>query len=150
MPCPSFVCSKLIFCVFQIFAPLLKMSGSSKRGGGAGYGGASSSQAKKPKNDDDEDTPNFEDHLAGLDEEDFMDCDFPVAEGEGPAQQTTYRKWARPSPPSLDPKVDSLTFQQVELDHYIGQARPDMAKQYKFIVKQSGYQATLNSSKEMR
>merc|ERR1719347_1135679 len=45
----------------------------------------------------------------------------PLIEGEGPEQQATYHKWARPEPPSLDPKVDSLVFQQVELDHYIGQ-----------------------------
>merc|ERR1719450_1924461 len=50
----------------------------------------------------------------------------PLIEGEGPEQQATYHKWARPEPRSLDPKVDSLVFQQVELDHYIGQARPDM------------------------
>ena len=30
-------------------------------------------QAKKAKNEDDEDTPTFEDHLAGLDDEDWGD-----------------------------------------------------------------------------
>ena len=36
--------------------------------------------AKKAKNEDDEDTPTFEDHLAGLDDEDWGD-DAPM-EGE--------------------------------------------------------------------
>ena len=96
------------------------------RGERGGYS-CNSSQPKKPRNDEDEeDTPNFEDHLAGLEDEDFMDCDFPASEAEGPEQQLTHQKWSRPNPPSLDPSRDKLVFQQVELDHYIGQARVDM------------------------
>lgn len=30
-------------------------------------------------------------------------------------------KWSRPSLPALDPKTDSVTFQQLDLDHYIGE-----------------------------
>jgi len=75
-------------------------------------------QAKKAKNEDDEDTPTFEDHLAGLDDEDWGD-DTPM-EGEGPAQQMTKASWQRPPPPALDQTKDRLVFQQVELDHYIG------------------------------
>ena len=103
------------------------MYGASKRGGGRGGYSGNSSQPKKPRNDEDEeDTPNFEDHLAGLEDEDFIDCDFPASEAEGPEQQLTHQKWSRPNPPSLDPSRDKLVFQQVELDHYIGQARVDM------------------------
>ena len=97
-----------------------------KRGGFSG--GPGPSQAKKPKNEDeDEDFPGtFEDHLACLDEDDMMDTDFSIPEGEGVAMESTYAKWTRPAPPSLDPAKDSLVFQQVELDHYIGKARKGM------------------------
>jgi len=74
--------------------------------------------AKKAKNEDDEDTPTFEDHLAGLDDEDWGD-DAPM-EGEGPAQEMTKASWQRPTLPTLDAAKDRLVFQQVELDHYIG------------------------------
>ena len=98
-----------------------------KRGGYSG--GPGPSQSKKPKNDDDDEFPaeTFEDHLANLDDDDMMDdWDGEVAEGEGPAMESTYAKWTRPAPPSLDPAKDSISFQQVELDHYIGKARQDM------------------------
>ena len=29
-------------------------------------------------------------------------------------------KWRRPSPPSLDPSKDSLIFQQLDIDNYVG------------------------------
>ena len=51
------------------------MYGANTRGS---YNGGGSSQAKKSKKDDEEDTPTFEDHLAGLDDDDFMDIDMPV------------------------------------------------------------------------
>jgi len=102
------------------------MYGGNKRGGYSG--GQGTSHAKKPKNDeDDEDFPGtFEDHLAGLDEDDMMDTDSPMTEGDGPVIESTYVKWTRPALPSLNPAKDSISFQQVELDHYIGQARKDM------------------------
>lgn len=103
-------------------ASVLNMYGN-KRGGYSGGGG---SQSKRPKNEDDDDYPEtFEDHLAGLEDED-MDTDFCVPEGEGPAIESTYARWTRPAPPALDPSKDNLCFQQVELDHYIGKAREDM------------------------
>ena len=103
------------------------MYGANKRvGGGSGSSGGNSSQTKRPKNDDEDEAPNFEDHLAGLNDDDFMDIEMPVVEGEGPEQQSSYHKWARPEPPTMEPKKDNLIFQQIELDHYIGQARPDM------------------------
>ena len=103
------------------------MYGANKRvGGGSGSSGGNSSQTKRPKNDEEDEAPNFEDHLAGLNDDDFMDIEMPVVEGEGPEQQSSYHKWARPEPPTMEPKKDNLIFQQIELDHYIGQARPDM------------------------
>ncbi|XP_007955835.1 DNA polymerase delta catalytic subunit [Orycteropus afer afer] len=33
-------------------------------------------------------------------------------------------RWLRPSPPHLDPQKEPLIFQQLEIDHYVGPARP--------------------------
>ncbi|XP_012588973.1 PREDICTED: DNA polymerase delta catalytic subunit [Condylura cristata] len=33
-------------------------------------------------------------------------------------------RWLRPSPPALDPLTEPLIFQQLEIDHYVGAARP--------------------------
>ncbi|KAM6223345.1 DNA polymerase delta catalytic subunit [Rhynchocyon petersi] len=33
-------------------------------------------------------------------------------------------RWLRPSPPPLDPQTEPLIFQQLEIDHYVGPARP--------------------------
>ncbi|CAG9585614.1 unnamed protein product [Danaus chrysippus] len=76
-------------------------------------------------NDDDDDVElpcSFEDQLAG------MECEFdsPQAFGEGPENQSTNMKWSRPQPPDLDPKVDKLVFQQLDIDHYNGQPLKDM------------------------
>ena len=34
--------------------------------------------------------------------------------------------WARPPPPPIDPTKDGITFQQVDIDHYIGSPIPGM------------------------
>ncbi|XP_046489003.1 DNA polymerase delta catalytic subunit isoform X2 [Neodiprion pinetum] len=39
----------------------------------------------------------------------------------GPDQENTCSKWNRPDPRPFNPQTDSLTFQQIEVDHYIGQ-----------------------------
>ncbi|XP_039734643.1 DNA polymerase delta catalytic subunit [Pteropus medius] len=33
-------------------------------------------------------------------------------------------RWLRPAPPPLDPQTEPLIFQQLEIDHYVGLARP--------------------------
>uniref|UniRef100_A0AC11E533 DNA polymerase delta 1, catalytic subunit n=1 Tax=Ovis aries TaxID=9940 RepID=A0AC11E533_SHEEP len=33
-------------------------------------------------------------------------------------------RWLRPAPPPLDPQTEPLIFQQLEIDHYVGPARP--------------------------
>ncbi|XP_070257733.1 DNA polymerase delta catalytic subunit [Myotis yumanensis] len=52
---------------------------------------------------------------------------------EGAADHETWRhfsptardaRWLRPSPPPLDPQTEPLIFQQLEIDHYVGPARP--------------------------
>lgn len=86
---------------------------------------------KKPKisgNDDEDDYQggSFEEDLAMMD--DMMDemADTPKFEGEGPETQVTSIKWSRPNPPSIDPSKDALIFQQLDLDHYVGNAIPGM------------------------
>jgi DNA polymerase delta subunit 1 len=41
--------------------------------------------------------------------------------GEGPENQNTCKKWARPVLPYFDPEIDTIEFQQIEIDHYISQ-----------------------------
>lgn len=61
--------------------------------------------------------------MAMMESED-MDCD--VAVGEGPESSQTSHKWARPNLPPLNPKVDAVVFQQIEIDNYIGQPMAGM------------------------
>lgn len=39
---------------------------------------------------------------------------------QGPEQENTSAKWSRAPPPPLNPQIDTLAFQQIEIDHYIG------------------------------
>ena len=40
--------------------------------------------------------------------------------GEGPEARVTHERWARPAPPTIDPKKDTLVFQQLDCDTYTG------------------------------
>lgn len=40
--------------------------------------------------------------------------------GDGPENQTTSQKWARPNLPSINPRTDEVVFQQIDVDHYTG------------------------------
>lgn len=51
-----------------------------------------------------------------------LDYDAEVHTGQGPENEDHFTKWARPPPPNIHPDADSLTFQQIDIDHYIGQA----------------------------
>lgn len=42
------------------------------------------------------------------------------------AQQVVVTNWARPPVPPFDPVTTALTFQQLELDHYVGDPVPGM------------------------
>ncbi|KOB68271.1 DNA polymerase [Operophtera brumata] len=71
--------------------------------------------------DDDDDNDNevpssFEEQLAGMDT-----AEDTQVFGEGPENQASNMKWSRPPPPALNPKKDSLVFQQLDIDHYNGQ-----------------------------
>ncbi|GBP55662.1 DNA polymerase delta catalytic subunit [Eumeta japonica] len=73
---------------------------------------------KISRDEEDEDMPfSFEDQLAGM-ENDFLDTNVVI--GCGPENRITNSKWSRPSPPILNPSIDKLTFQQLDIDHYIG------------------------------
>lgn len=49
-----------------------------------------------------------------------------VAIGDGPENQQTSQKWARPNLPPMNPKTDPVIFQQLDVDHYTGQPLPGM------------------------
>lgn len=51
-----------------------------------------------------------------------MECDEEreILIGQGPDQGQTSVKWARPEPPVFNPDTDTLQFQQIDIDHYIG------------------------------
>lgn len=76
--------------------------------------------------DDDEEfyKSNFSNELALMDAE-LMETDAPAV-GDGPENQQTSRKWARPNLPSINPKTDAVVFQQIDVDHYIGQPMAGM------------------------
>ncbi|BES99407.1 DNA polymerase [Nesidiocoris tenuis] len=73
--------------------------------------------------DDEEDPCSFEATLANLTE---VDEDFEVCVGEGPEAEGKYTKWARKPPPELNPNQDTISFQQLEIDHYNGDPLPGM------------------------
>ncbi|KAI8435154.1 hypothetical protein MSG28_003528 [Choristoneura fumiferana] len=74
----------------------------------------------KSNDDDDDNEPpcSFEEQLAGMDSHDF---ESQQVIGEGPDNQSTNIKWSRPPPPAMNPKMDKLVFQQLDIDHYNGQ-----------------------------
>ncbi|CAH2074239.1 unnamed protein product, partial [Iphiclides podalirius] len=77
---------------------------------------------KAQDDDDDCEMPSsFEDTLAGME----VEFDSPEIFGEGPENQSTDIKWSRPNPPLLNPRSDSLVFQQLDIDHYNGQPMAD-------------------------
>lgn len=69
------------------------------------------------RNEDEEEECDFATDLA-MEPEDII---FDEAEiGEGPeSNMNTSSRWSRPPlPESLDPKKDTITFQQIDIDHY--------------------------------
>ena len=66
---------------------------------------ASTSSNKRAKGEDEPKGSRFEEELASI-----------ASKGARQSQS----KWQRPLLPPLDPAKDSITFQQLDLDHYIG------------------------------
>ena len=48
------------------------------------------------------------------------DFDQTVIMGEGPENVQTSVKWSRVDPPELNPQTDSLVFQQIDVENYLG------------------------------
>lgn len=57
---------------------------------------------------------------------DTEDGEGDVVMGDGPENQQTSVKWARPELPQLNPKLDAVVFQQIDVDHYNGQPMANM------------------------
>lgn len=102
------------------------------RGGGARPGPP---PAKKFRANDDEDEEGpqgtFEERLAGmLEEEDELmyggQEPSTVAEEAIETDDEKFKRWKRPAPPELKPSEDTLVFQQIDIDHYIGKPYPGM------------------------
>lgn len=82
------------------------------------------SDTRSQEEDDDEMfASQFEAELAQMEFEDIND---DALVGDGPETQFSNSRWCRPAPPPLDPLTDTLTFQQIEIDHYIGAPLPGM------------------------
>ncbi|GFO41579.1 DNA polymerase [Plakobranchus ocellatus] len=109
--------------------------------------------AKQSRMDDDDDDQ-FEEDLALLEELeaegqgdglDMMDVDAPGVDDETSGSNV---KWARPPLPHIDPKNDSVSFQQLELDYYIGthmEGMPGATKGPTPVVRMSGVTMDGNS-----
>lgn len=71
-------------------------------------------------NDDDDEGGDFESELAAMDIDESQ-IDREVLIGDGPENQQTCVRWSRPDPPALNAQQDALIFQQIDIEHYIGQ-----------------------------
>nr|BAO20824.1 DNA polymerase delta catalytic subunit [Thereuonema tuberculata] len=86
------------------------------------------SKAKPPppkrfrSNDDEDEEPSaFELELANFDDDlNNVDIDSQEILGEGPGYVSTSAKWSRPNVPTINSKTDTLEFQQIEIDYYVG------------------------------
>jgi len=76
------------------------------------------------RNPDDDEEMGFEAELAAFENSEEMDQTLLM--GDGPENQQTSERWSRPPPPELDPSRDSLEFQQLDVENYLGQPLPGM------------------------
>jgi len=67
---------------------------------------------------EEDDEMDFDAELAMM--EDIEMGDSGSVSGAGPEKEESIAKWARPPISPLDPKNDTITFQQIDLDHYLG------------------------------
>ncbi|CAL1283637.1 unnamed protein product [Larinioides sclopetarius] len=86
---------------------------------------------KKKNDDEDFERSNFEEELALMDdlEEEFQAQSLESLDPTGEdvdSQSSANIKWTRPPPPEINPNSDSITFQQLDIDFYIGQPVPGM------------------------
>ncbi|XP_011187824.1 DNA polymerase delta catalytic subunit [Zeugodacus cucurbitae] len=92
-------------------------NGNANKNGNAAAG----KQQKKWNDDEDDDFDGMDFDMAG----DGAD-DKDALLGEGPENQQTSVKWSRVDPPNLDPSSDELTFQQIDIENYLGDPLPGM------------------------
>ncbi|XP_066276800.1 DNA polymerase delta catalytic subunit-like [Branchiostoma lanceolatum] len=77
--------------------------------------GPSAKKARSSDWDDEDESLDFEAQLAMMEE-----MEEETGAADGPVTAITRKKWVRPPPPSLNARTDSISFQQIDLDHYIG------------------------------
>uniref|UniRef100_A0A3Q3WUH5 DNA polymerase n=1 Tax=Mola mola TaxID=94237 RepID=A0A3Q3WUH5_MOLML len=90
-----------------------------RRNGGPFVGGASQAKRGKMTNDWEDSPSQFEEELAMFDE---TEMDAEEIEGQAGELFSTdlNPRWQRPHAPPLDPSCDTLVFQQIDLDYYLG------------------------------
>ncbi|CAG0882897.1 unnamed protein product [Cyprideis torosa] len=113
----------------------MNSSGQKRPGGFAGKGpGVSKGPPKKKKSLDEDDDMDIDHELEYLDEEELRDSEDLVVDGavvdEAQAlmdDAESHVKWSRPPmDPPVDPETDKLVFQQIDLDHQLGEYIPGM------------------------
>ncbi|KAG8521459.1 DNA polymerase delta catalytic subunit [Galemys pyrenaicus] len=111
------------------------MDGKRRPGPGPGMPGVPQKRARGGLWDDEDAPPpsQFEAELALMEE---LEAEHKLQEQEEELQPAlggadglfsptdSDPRWRRPSPPVLDPLTEPLIFQQLEIDHYVGAARP--------------------------
>ncbi|XP_052225251.1 DNA polymerase delta catalytic subunit-like [Dreissena polymorpha] len=103
-------------------------TGKGKTSIGQNRPGSQGAPPSKKAKVEDEDEMDFEAELAMMDD---IDMGGVEVVGAGPDDVMTSAKWARPPVGPIDPAKDTITFQQIDLDHYIGRHIPGMPGAYK-------------------
>ena len=98
------------------------MASASKRAGsGSSSENGPSSKKQKMEAEEEADSFSFSNSPIAFEEElAIWDSEPPPSSG------FPGNRWTRPPPPSIDPAVDSITFQQIDIDHYLGDPIPGM------------------------
>lgn len=101
---------------------------SKKRVNGHGNNDVPPKKAKNLDFDDGFDDFDFESALdeENMEMENMNNTNTVAAEGDGPENIQTYEKWTRPALPQIDSKRDKVVFQQIDIDHYLGEPFPGM------------------------
>uniref|UniRef100_A0A3B1JRC5 DNA polymerase n=1 Tax=Astyanax mexicanus TaxID=7994 RepID=A0A3B1JRC5_ASTMX len=99
-----------------------------KRNGGPTLGGASQTKKGRVGTDWDDGPSHFEEELALFDE---MEMDAESGEGQAGDlfSADLNPRWRRPTAPTIKPDKDTLIFQQIDLDYYLGSAVAGMPGQ---------------------
>ena len=101
------------------------MNGSSSSGSSNGAG---PSKKSRPTDDDEDDNfalmEDIEEMMMKEEEEGFGgESSTPMEIPDVDEIVNSKAKWSRPKPPTINPKSDEITFQQMDTDHYIAEPR---------------------------